>query len=180
MDLLRYANMAAPSTRYAEEGWGAPAPRGLLLFARVHAFAVFSFLQAVFSCPPRFFLLFPWLSLFCLRARGFLLFGPVMLIAGAAAVFRGFGSQRRGIPGKRGEFSDPPVARPRAVRRHPLRSDGFALFPSAASERFGLYFPPGKRKSARPKKTKIRGQRRLRCVSSVARFWPLGMWVCGL
>ena len=55
MDLLHYANMAAPSTRYAEEGWGAPAPRGLLLFARVHAFAVFSFLQAVSPAPRGFF-----------------------------------------------------------------------------------------------------------------------------
>ena len=49
-----------------------------------------------FSCPRRPFLLFPRFSLFCLgaRARGFLLFGPVMLVAVSSFAFAHLGAWR--------------------------------------------------------------------------------------
>ena len=67
-----YASMAAPSTRcinyapdsarYVGEGKAAPAPlfgRGLLLFARAHASAVFPFFELGFPLPPAAFFSLP-------------------------------------------------------------------------------------------------------------------------
>ena len=56
----------------------------------------FLFWNAVSSCPPRPFLLYPRFSLCCPgpRACGFLLFGPVMLIAVCSAAFAHLGARR--------------------------------------------------------------------------------------
>ena len=90
-----------------------------------------------------------------------------------------------------GRFRPAPAEHRCAVRRFPFQVDGSAIVPCVASGRFGHGGLPGKRKSGRPKKTKMRGQRRhvaplriLRC-SVLGLFGSVGcrpadLWVCGM
>ena len=145
----RYIDSAPDSVRYAEEGKGAPAPlygRGLLhwvaaLCSRPRDRSAVCFersppapaaVSALFCPRPRFRVSLP--------------LGPVMLTGVSSFAVPLFGARRRFcavlrvsgdvFPGRARGFLFAPANNPRGVRRSPFRSDGFALSPWAASERF--------------------------------------------
>ena len=170
--------MAAPAPFF----W----PRSSPLCSRRRVRGCPFFGRGFFSCPRRPFRLFPRFSLFCLgpRARGFLLFGPVMLVAVSSFAFAHLGAWRPSSAvlrvSCRVNQENAPAERLRAVilaQADDPRFGAAGLLPFRGMRQnvLAIMDPPGKRKSGgagKKNEGKCAGSGAAlpRCISPVARF----------